>query len=191
MGHYAVPPVMGSVVVQDQLIGMLGHFGQILRCLPVRVNHALGGCGLSASAHTHQDPPDIQIRIIRRNEEHFRRVTCCFGFVQQFCVHTNVFDGKRTTITEKWALLIPHGGNERREGFLQVGFIESCLAGAQRSRDDEQCWLLLAQGVIPSCSVLCGPYRGPCLKFAPNFVTGYRSPSGVTFTVVFRFRSYS
>src|SRR5438128_1761100 len=86
--------------------------------------------------------------------------------MEQLRVHANVFNGKGSPVIEKQLLLIPHSGNERRERLVQVGFIESCLTGAQRSRDNKQCWSLLAQGVIPSCAVfLCGPCWDACSMF--------------------------
>src|ERR1700692_2040999 len=88
------------------------------------------------------------MRIFRRDEEHLRRVTCRLRVVQQLRVHANVFDGKRTATIEKRTLLCPYGGNERREGILQVSLIESRLTGAQRSGDDKQCWLVFAQSAF-------------------------------------------
>src|SRR6266481_6821955 len=131
------------------------------------------------------------MRIFRRNKKHLRGVACGLGFVQQLRVHTNVLDGKRTPLIEKRLLLVSDGGNQTGERLFQVGFIESCLTGAQRSRDNKQRWLLLAQGVIPSCAVLCWPFCGARSNCISNAPTGVRSPSGVTFTVAFRLRSYS
>src|SRR5260370_7239292 len=107
------------------------------------------------------------------------------------CVHTNVFNGKRTPIIKKRLLLVSQCGNKRWECLFQVGFIESCLTGAHRSRDDKQCWLLLAQDAISSCAILRAPFRRVGSKLVSNLSTGVRSPAGFTFTVAFRFRSYS
>jgi hypothetical protein len=106
-------------------------------------------------------------------------------------VHANVFDGKRTPLLEKRLLLVSQRGNKCWEWLFQVGFIESCLTGTHRSCDDEQCWLLPSQVVISSCAILRGPFRRVGSKLGSNFSMGVRSPSGVTFTVAFRFRSYS
>ncbi len=111
--------------------------------------------------------------------------------VEQLRVHTNVFDSERTPIIKKRLLLVPQRWNKCWEWLFQVGFIERCLAGADRSRDYEQCWFLLAQVVISSCAILRGPFPRVGAKLVSNFSTGVRSPSGVTFTVAFRFRSYS
>ena len=81
--------------------------------------------------------PDIQIRIFRRNKKHLRGVACGLGFVQQLRIHADVFDGKRAPLIEKRLLLVSYGGNQIGERLFQIGFIESCLAGAQRSRDDK------------------------------------------------------
>src|SRR5258708_2305360 len=107
------------------------------------------------------------------------------------CVFTNVFDGKGTPLLKKRLLLMSQRGNKCWEWLFQVGFIESCLTGAHWSRDYEQRWLLLAQVVISSCTILRGAFRSVGSKLVSNFSTGVRSPSGVTFTVAFRFRSYS
>ena len=87
-------------------------------------------------------------------------------------VHANVLDGKRPPIIEKRLLLVPYGRNQRREGFLQVSFIESGLAGAQRPRDNKQCWLVLAQCAIPSCSVVQRTFFGAGLKVCTQFLNG-------------------
>src|SRR5208283_3111189 len=66
------------------------------------------------------------------------------------CVSTRI-----SSIIEKRLLLMSYGGNQAGKCLFQVGFVESCLTGAQRSRDDEQCWLRLAQDDIPSCAAFC------------------------------------
>src|SRR5260370_40619961 len=92
-------------------------------------------------------------------------------------VHANVLNGKRPPIIEKRLLLVPYGRNQRREGLLQVSFIEGCLTGAQCPRDDKQCWLLLAQVVIPS--IVRQLYCGACSKFVSCLLPGCLSPSAV------------
>src|SRR5260370_4397557 len=157
----------------------------------IGVNDDGHGHGLSASTHAHQRPPHIQICVFRRNKKNLRRIPCCLSLVEQLCVHTNVFDGKRTPLLKKRLLLVHQCGNKCWECLFQVGFIESCLTGAHRSRDYEKRWLLLAQVVISSCAILRGPFRRAGSKFLSNSSTAVRSPSGVTFTVAFNLRSYS
>jgi hypothetical protein len=146
---------------------------------------------LSASTHAHQNPAHIQICVFRRNKKNLCRISCFLSLVEQLCVHTKVFNGKGTPIIKKWLLLVAQGGNKRWECLFQVGFVKSCLAGTQRSRDYEQCWLLLAQVVISSRAILRGPALRATWRLVSNSSTGVRSPSGVTFTVAFRLRSYS
>src|ERR1700721_1483164 len=114
-----------------------------------------------------------------------------FKFASSVEIKRNVFDGKRSSLIKKRLLLVPQGGNKGWERLFQVGFVESCLTGAYRSCDYEQCWFLLAQVVISSRAILRGAFPRAGSKPASNFSTGVRSPSGVTFTVAFRFRSYS
>src|SRR5580704_15504223 len=97
----------------------------------------------------------------------------------------------RMSLIKKRLLLVPQGGNKGWERLFQVGFVESCLTGAYRSCDYEQCWFLLAQVVISSRAILRGAFPRADSNPVSNFPTGVRSPSGVTFTVAFRFRSYS
>jgi hypothetical protein len=191
MRHYAEAAAMRCVVVHKQFIRVFGDSGEILGRFPVGVNHAGHGHGLPTSTHAHKHPAHIQICVFRRNKKNFRRKPCCLSLVKQLCVHTNVFNCKRTPIFKKWLLLVSQWGNKFWEWLFQVGFIESCFTGAYRSRDDKQCWLLLAQDVISSCAVLRGAFPRVSSKLVFNFSTGVRSPSGVTFTVAFRFRSYS
>src|SRR5712664_3700773 len=191
LGHYAKAAAMSCVVVDEQFISMFGDFGKILGRFPIGVNHAGHGHGLPASTHAHQHPPHIQICVFRRNKKNLRRKPCCPRLVEQLRVHTNVFHGKRTPIIKKWLLLVSQWGNKCWEWLFQKGFIESCFTGAHRSCDYEQCWLLLAQDAISSCAILCGPFRRAGSKFVTNSSMGVRSPSGVTFTVAFRLRSYS
>ena len=91
--------------------------------------------------------------------------------------HANVLDGKRPPIIEKRLLLVPYRRNQRREGFLQVSFIEGCLAGAQWSRDNKQRWLLLAQGVVSSCVEFVWTLPGRTLKLC------IQSGNGLTLSV--------
>ena len=158
---------------------------------PDRSNHAGHRHGLPTSTHAHQHPAHIQICIFRRDKKDFRRIPCCLSLVEQLGVHANVFDGKGTPLLKKRLLLVSQCGNKCWEWLFQISFIESCLTGAQRSRDNKQSWLLLAQVVISSCAILRGPFRRPGSKFLSSSSTGVRSPSGVTFTVAFRLRSYS
>ncbi len=182
---------MHCVVVHEQFIGIFADFGKILGLLPIGVDHAGHGHGLPTSTHAHQHPPHIQICVFRRNKKNLCRKPCCLSLVEQFCVHTNVFDGKRTPLLKKRLLLVSQCGNKCWEWLFQIGFIESCLPGAHRSGDYEQCWLLLAQDAVSSCAILRVPFPRVAPKLVSNFSTGVRSPSGVTFTVAFRFRSYS
>src|SRR6266700_1599641 len=170
---------------------MFGNVGQIFRCFPIGVNHAGHWHGLSTSTHAHQHPAHIQICVFRRAKKNFRRIPCSLSLVEQLGVHANVFDRKGTPLLKKRLLLVSQRGNKCWEWLFQVGFIESCLTGAHWSRDYEQCWLLLAQVVISSCAILRGAFPSPGSKLVSNFSTGVRSPSSVTFTVPFRFRSYS
>src|SRR5258708_5278939 len=157
----------------------------------IGVNDDGHGHGLPTSTHAHQYPAHIQICVFRRNKKNLRRIPCCLSLVEELCVHTNVFDGKRTPLLEKWLLLVSQAGYKSWEWLFQVGFIESCFTGAHRSCDYEQCWLLLTQDAVSSCGILRVPFRRAESKLVSSFSTGVRSPSGVTFTVAFRLRSYS
>ncbi len=59
------------------------------------------------------------------------------SLVEQLRIHANVFDGKGPPLLKKRLLLVPQCGNKCWECLFQVGFIESCLTGAHRSRDNK------------------------------------------------------
>jgi len=183
---------MHCVVVHEQFIGMFGGLRRDSSLTPDR----------SQSRWTREQlvPP----RLMRTNtrptfkfassveiKRTFVEYPAAFAWSSSLRVHTNVFDRKRTTLLKKWLLLVSQRGNKCGEWLFQIGFIESCLTGAHRSRDDKQCWLLLAQDAISSpCNFTRTlPARGS--KLVSNFSTGASLPVRRYFHCRFQVRSYS
>jgi len=97
--------------------------------IPCRNQSRLIWARLSASTHAHQDPPNIQIRIFRRNKEHFRGVACGLGFRPAVeCPHGCLRRRKSAASLRNDCCWCLTGGTRLGNAFFQVGFVESCFA---------------------------------------------------------------
>ena len=66
---------------------MPARFWQALHGFLVRLWNRAEGHGLSAVTHPDQDAPGVQVRVFRRDEQNFCRVTCLPCALQQFRIH--------------------------------------------------------------------------------------------------------